>query len=87
MPPTTKNLLRGNKIMETIQNTQSIKSHPVFAVPDTSTIYCPFCAKHIIASNIPDVQSGYHTGYIFSHDDVYHPQGFQNDAAMHNNLH
>lgn len=35
-------------------------------------LYCPICQRVIIASNIDEVQSGEHDGYVFVHDDVEH---------------
>lgn len=36
--------------------------------------YCPICGKIIIASNIEEVESGEHDGYIFVHDDIDHSE-------------
>ena len=41
--------------------------------PDTETQkYCPVCERHIKASNINEVNSGEHDGYLFVHDDIPH---------------
>lgn len=34
--------------------------------------YCPVCQKFIIPSNILDVKSGAHDGFIYVHDDINH---------------
>lgn len=36
------------------------------------SIYCPVCAKNLIAANSEDVRSGMHDGFIFVHDNVPH---------------
>ncbi len=38
--------------------------------------YCPFCQRDIEASNIDEVESGEHEGYIFVHDDVPHDEDY-----------
>ena len=40
--------------------------------PKEGEIYCPICQRVIIASNIEDVESGEHDGYLFVHDDIVH---------------
>ena len=39
---------------------------------DDSSIYCPVCGRTIIASNLEEVNSGEHDGYLFVHDDIAH---------------
>ena len=36
------------------------------------SIYCPICGRVIIASNVDEVGSGEHDGYVFVHDDIEH---------------
>lgn len=37
------------------------------------TQYCPYCKRDIEASNVDEVESGEHDGFIFVHDnDVIH---------------
>jgi hypothetical protein len=35
-------------------------------------IYCPICQRVIIASNVEEVRSGEHEGFVFVHDDIEH---------------
>ena len=35
-------------------------------------VYCPICARVIVAENIEEVESGEHDGYLFVHDDIVH---------------
>jgi uncharacterized Zn finger protein (UPF0148 family) len=37
-------------------------------------IYCPICGRHITASNIEEVESGEHEGFIFIHKDIPHTE-------------
>lgn len=37
-----------------------------------SSIYCPICQRVIVASNIKEVESGEHDGYLFVHDEGVH---------------
>jgi len=41
--------------------------------------YCPYCKRHIQPCNIEEVESGEHDGYIYIHDDVWHPEDFKAD--------
>lgn len=40
----------------------------------SDTIYCPVCGIDIKASNIDEVESGSHKGYIFIHDKMIHSE-------------
>lgn len=35
-------------------------------------IYCPICQAILVATNIEEVELGYHEGYIFAHRDLPH---------------
>ncbi len=37
-----------------------------------SSMYCPICSRVIVASNMEEVKTGEHDGYIFVHDDIVH---------------
>ena len=37
-----------------------------------SEMYCPICGRTIVASNIEEVESGEHDGFLFVHDDIDH---------------
>lgn len=43
--------------------------------------YCPFCRKHIAPSNVADVFSGEHDGFIYVHDDVIHDEDYNFEAC------
>ncbi|NKB37851.1 MAG: hypothetical protein GKR93_11895 [Gammaproteobacteria bacterium] len=55
-------------------------------VPETtSSHYCPYCQRTIVANNAKEVETGKHSGYVFIHDDIIHPGDFNpNDyVVMH----
>jgi len=37
-----------------------------------SELYCPICARTILADNIEEVESGEHECFIFVHDNIPH---------------
>ncbi len=47
-------------------------------------IYCPICARVIVAENIEDVENGNDDGYLFVHDDIVNDDG--DIDALHRGL-
>lgn len=37
-----------------------------------SEFYCIYCQRILVASNMDEVESGEHTGYLFVHDSIDH---------------
>lgn len=35
-------------------------------------IYCPICGRTLLATNVEDVRTGKHDGFIYVHDDIDH---------------
>jgi len=47
-------------------------------------IYCPYCQHDIEPINFDEVESGEHTGYIYTHDEgVDHPEDYFLSTEIH----